>query len=131
MTNLEKLRRAERWRIKPGQKLGNRQLPGEVTNSTEADGWNGDFLVPLDGELWHVRLSDGLGWRHLSVTNAQKKLIPSWYTMCRLKDSFYADDAWVLQFHPPTDVQVNDHPGCLHLWQAIDQEQPTPLICMV
>jgi hypothetical protein len=115
MTCLEKLTRANRWRIRSGE---------AATDDTA--GFNGHFLVPLDGELWFVGLSDGLGWRHLSVYNAQKKLIPSWYTMCRLKDAFFGDLDWVVQFHPGKDDYINDHPGCLHLWQPLDEELPRP-----
>ena len=99
--------------------------------STEVDGWNGAFLVPLEGELWHVMIADGMGFRHLSVTNAQKKVVPSWNTMCRLRDLFFGDSSWVVQYHPPKDEYVNDHPFCLHLWESIDEPMPHPLIAMI
>jgi hypothetical protein len=120
MTTLEKLSRANRWRIRTGKWA-----------SDDTAGWNGHFLVPLDGELWQVRLSDGLGWRHLSVSNAQKKLIPSWYTMCRLKDAFWDDEDWVVQFHPGKSDYINDAPGCLHLWQPLEAELPRPHFTLV
>jgi hypothetical protein len=120
MTTLEKLIKANRWRVRTGK-----------CASDDTAGWNGMFLVPLDGELWKVMISDGLGWRHLSVSNAQKKLVPSWYTMCRLKDSFFGDQEWVCQFHPAKDDYINDHPGCLHLWQPLDAELPHPDFTLV
>lgn len=120
VTGLEKLMRAERWRIKTGP-----------LSSDSPAGFNGAFLVPLEGEMWHVIISDGMGWRHLSATNAQKKQLPSWRVMCRLKDAFFGDDAWVAQFHPPKDQYVDDHPFCLHLWESIDAQMPTPQIVQV
>jgi hypothetical protein len=114
-TCLEKLRRAERWRIRKG--------PGA---SDETEGWNGAFLVPLEGELWHVIISDKMGWRHLSVSNAQKKVLPTWGIMCRLKDAFFGDADWVCQWHPAKEDYINDHPFCLHLWQALDEPMPHP-----
>ena len=116
MTTTEKISRAERWRIKTGQ-LG----------SDSTYGFNGSFLVPLEGELWHVILSDGGGWRHLSVSNAQKKVLPGWTIMCRLKDAFFGDEDWVCQlFHPAEEDYIDDHPFCLHLWQPLDEKLPTP-----
>jgi hypothetical protein len=116
VTTLAKLRRAERWRTK---------------GSDETDGWNGDFLVPLDGELWHVRISDGWGWRHASVSNAQRKVIPSWTTMSRIKACFFADDAWVVEYHPPKEDNVNDCEFCLHLWESLDEKMPIPPVILV
>ena len=120
MTTLEKLRKAERWRIKTG-KLA----------SSETDGWNGDFIVPLDGELWHVRISDGWGWRHASVSNAQAKVLPSCSTMCRVKQAFWDDDAWVVQFHPGKTDYVNDHDFVLHLWEPLEEPLPKPPVILV
>lgn len=130
-TTLEKLSKANRWRLKQGQQIGRREVPAELVSS-ETDGWNGDFLVPLEGQLWHVRISDGLGWRHLSVTNAQRAAtIPGWSVMCRLKELFFDDDSWAVQFHPPKVDSINDHPYCLHLWEPLDAELPKPMIAMV
>lgn len=120
MTSLEKLARANRWRVKHGK-----------WSSDETYGWNGCFLVPLEGDLWHVMIGDGMGWRHLSVTNAQRKMLPTYQVMCRLRAAFFGDDAWVVQFHAPPDEHINDHPWCLHLWESIDAEMPHPTIVQV
>jgi hypothetical protein len=120
MTALEKLMRANRWRIRTGKMA-----------SEDVDGFNGSFYVPLDGEMYFVIISDGWGFRHLSISNAQKKVLPTWETMCRVKEMFFSDDSWVCQFHPPADVQVNDHPWCLHLWESIDEPMPHPHWVMV
>lgn len=120
MTCIEKICRANRWRITTGS-----------LRSTAADGWNGHFLVPLEGELWHVIISDGAGWRHLSVTNAQKKVFPGWNIMRQLKEAFYADDEWAVIFLPAKDACVNDHPLCHHIWSPLNEEFPKPIIALV
>lgn len=124
MTATEKLARANRWRIRKGT------LEGRL-DSEDTDGWNGAFIVPIDGEMWQVIISDGGGWRHLSATNAQKRQLPPWNVMSRLRDYFFPDDSWVVQFHPPKDCYINDHPFVLHLWESYDTQMPTPLLVMV
>jgi hypothetical protein len=120
MTTLEKLRRAERWRIKTGEFA-----------SAETDGWNGHFLCPIDGELWYVRLSDGWGWRHLSISNAQRKVLPSWQIMCRAKDAFWDDEIYVVQYHPAKGDHINDCGWCLHLWEPLEETLPRPPLILV
>jgi hypothetical protein len=120
VTALEKISRANRWRIKDG-KFG----------STEVDGFNGHFLVPLEGELWHIIISDQMGWKHLSVTNAQKKMLPNWTIMSRLKDLFWGDDEWACQYFPAKEDYINDHPFCLHIWSSLDEPMPHPSFVFV
>lgn len=112
--------KANRWRIRDG-KLG----------SDETAGWNGAFMVPLEGNIWQVIISDGMGWRHLSITNSQRRQLPSWNIMCRIKDLFFGDEDWAVQFHPAKDDYVNVHEFVLHLWQPLNEELPKPLIVMV
>jgi hypothetical protein len=119
-TCLEKLMRANRWRVRTGKYA-----------SEDSAGWNGVFLVPIDGEIYNVMIGDGMGFRHLSVTNAQKKKLPDWTTMCRLKDMFFSEDSWVVQYHPPKEEHVNFHPFCLHLWESIDEPMPHPEVVQV
>ena len=71
MTALEKILRANRWRIREGKMA-----------SDDTYGWNGAFYVPLDGMRYHVMIGEGMGFRHLSVVNAQNKIVPSWDIMC-------------------------------------------------
>jgi hypothetical protein len=120
MTCLEKLSKANRWRVRTG-KMG----------SDESAGWNGAFIVPLEGEMWQVLLSDGMGWRHLSITNAQTRELPSWNIMCRVKELFFGDDEWAIQYHPPKADYINDHPFVLHLWQPLNEKLPIPFNVMV
>jgi hypothetical protein len=120
VTSLEKLVRANRWRIKKGK-----------FTSDETDGWNGWFLVPLEGELWTVCISDGMGWKHLSISNAQKKVLPGWTVMSRIKDLFFADDEWAIQFFPAKEDYINDCEWCLHLWVPLNEPLPKPSIVLV
>jgi hypothetical protein len=114
-TSLEKLCRANRWRVRKG--------PGA---SDETCGWNGLFLVPLEGDMWKVMISDQGGWKHLSISNAQRKIMPSWNIMCRVKDAFFGDDEQCIQYHPAKEDYINDHPWCLHLWKPLDEPLPKP-----
>jgi hypothetical protein len=120
MTALEKLSRANRWRVRKGR-----------IASDETYGWNGAFLVPMEGELWHVIISDRMGWKHLSASNAQKKILPGWNVMCRLKDAFFDDEDLVVQFHPAKADNIDDHPYCLHLWMPLDEPLPKPSFVFV
>jgi len=117
---LEKLLEANRWRIKTG-KLA----------SQNNDGFRGHFLVPMEGELWHVHLSDEMGWFHVSVTNAQKRALPTWRVMNRVKEAFFADDTWACQFFPAKADHLNDEQNCLHIWAPIDEKLPTPHYVLV
>lgn len=81
--------------------------------------------------MWYVVLNDQLGWKHLSVANAQKKVAPSWNIMCRLKDLFYGDDEWAVQFHAPKDEKgISDFPYRLHLWAPLEEALPVPVIVL-
>lgn len=47
--------------------------------------------------------------------------------MHSVKELFWDDEDVVIQFHPKKSEYVNNHAGCLHLWQCIDgRDQPTP-----
>lgn len=119
-TALEKLMRANRWRVRTGKYA-----------SEDVAGWNGVFLVPIGGELYNVMISDRMGWKHLSISNAQKKKLPDWQAMRQVKACFFADDEWVCQFFPAKDDYVNDAEWCLHLWMPLDVELPHPSIALV
>jgi hypothetical protein len=101
--------------------------------SDDSDGFNGAFDFSLRGEARRIFCvcSDGMGWKHISVSFGPNKSTPSWELMCRVKDLFFEPEDWVVQFHPPQSEYVNNHPGCLHLWQCTEDRQPTPLSAMV
>lgn len=119
-TCLEKLRAAERWRVKTGQMA-----------SSETDGFNGHFLVPMEGELWLVQISDGMGWKHISISNAQKKVLPNWTVMSRMKDAFFADDEWAVQYFPAKEDYINSCEWCLHIWSPLNEQLPVPHYVLV
>ena len=63
------------------------------------------------------------GWEHVSVSHKNKRKLPSWEDMCRLKDMFWGKNVTVCQFHPAEEAYVhgvNDLGNVLHLWRPID-----------
>ena len=73
----------------------------------------------------------GGGWDHVSVAPLKKKIVPSWETMCKVKDVFFEPGEAVIQIHPPKSEYVNNMPNCLHLWRANDREMVLPPSFMV
>lgn len=94
--------------------------------SDPIDGFNGLFTIPIRGKLVRIIASDGLDWQHVSVTITNSNETPSWQLMCAVKELFWNDQDWVVQFHPAKSEYVNNHPGCLHLWKPNAQILPTP-----
>lgn len=104
--------------------------------SDDKDGFNGLFRFTIDGSLVRCVISDGEGWKHVSVSlEYQSKTCPSWKMMCKIKDIFWDKEDVVIQFHPAKKDYVNMHEGCLHLWQPFENghpvEFPTPPSIMV
>jgi len=104
---------------------------GRVTTgmfaSSEIDGFNGFFEIQVNGEMLRIIASDGLGWQHVSVSKPyNRNKPPNWEQMCRVKELFFGDNIWVVQFHPAKQEYVNNHPGCLHLWRPTNVELPIP-----
>lgn len=93
------------------------------------DEQNGAFSIKIKGEQYTIICSSGEGWEHVSI--AHKHKIPSWKTMCILKDMFFHEEEAVMQLHPPASDYVNMHPNCLHLWRPLDQNIPLPPSYMV
>lgn len=98
--------------------------------------FNGMFEFALPGEARRIRciasdcsdMPEGTPrWQHVSVSfGPSSKHCPSWELMCRIKDLFWEPEDAVIQIHPPKSAYVNNHPGCLHLWRCLDQQQPLP-----
>lgn len=93
------------------------------------DEHNGAFLIRIKGELYTVIASNGRGWDHVSISHKRK--IPSWKTMCELKDLFFEKNEAVMQLHPQESDYINLHPNCLHLWRPQEYEIAMPPIYMV
>lgn len=68
--------------------------------------------------------SFGGEWEHVSVCH--KNRTPDWDEMCQIKDIFWGDEEYVVQYHPAKSVYVNNMKNCLHLWKPINQELPVP-----
>jgi hypothetical protein len=96
---------------------------------------NGLFYVPLDKHRVAACLvSDGEGWQHCSVhgmdIKENKQFTLNWNQMCAIKDVFWDEDEWVVQYHPKVDY-VNIHPHVLHLWKPTVLALPIPPTIMV
>ena len=93
------------------------------------DGLKG-FLVADRIDMSFVA-SWGGGWDHVSVSPLNRKTIPTWDMMCKVKDIFFKPEEAVIQIHPPKDEYVNNMPNCLHLWRANDKDMVLPPSFMV
>ena len=67
---------------------------------------------------------EAAGWEHVSVSTRRR--VPNWTEMSFVKDLFWGDDEWVVQFHPARSEYVNNHPFVLHLWRHKTQPFPQP-----
>ena len=93
------------------------------------DEYNGAFRFRVNGSPVLVIASNGDGWEHVSVSHPNR--IPSWETMCIIKDMFFEEEEVVMQLHPKKSQYVNFAENCLHLWRPIDTEIPTPPTYMI
>jgi len=103
--------------------------PRLIINSTGADGGQGYIMMPKYDAT--VVWSFGGGWEHVSISPVNRRTIPSWEDMCKVKDMFFREDEAVIQIHPPKSEYVNTLPNCLHLWRPIDEKLPLPPSFMV
>lgn len=91
---------------------------------------NGVFFCKLrHNQEVRVIASDGAGWEHVSVSRRDR--CPTWDEMCQVKDLFWDEDDCVVQYHPPKEDWVNNHPNCLHLWRPVGVELPRPHALLV
>jgi hypothetical protein len=92
----------------------------------------GAFIVPFRGVRLRV-ISSGSdeehGWEHVSVSLNGR--CPTWPEMQHVKELFWRDDECVVQFHPPADRYINQHPHCLHMWRRIGSEVELPPLELV
>ena len=95
--------------------------------SSDDYGNNGAFFIKslkLNRPLY-VIASDGLGWEHVSVSLPDR--CPHWDEMCFVKSLFWDPSDLVVQFHPPADLYVNNHPHTLHLWRKAGDNDWVPM----
>lgn len=109
------------WKI-----LNQARVKTGVFATPEEAGFNGYFCIIINGLKVKIIASDSYGWEHVSVSIHGSDFTPSWSIMCKVKELFWEDDQWVVQFHPAKSEHVNNHPGCLHMWRPKDQNLPTP-----
>lgn len=95
-------------------------------------GWNGAFEFSVGTYPVRVICSDGQhggeGWKHVSVTIRGSRKPPPWEVMCAVKELFWEPEETVMQLHPPKSTWINNHPGCLHLWQPKEKIPLPPSI---
>lgn len=100
-------------------------------SSNDDAGFNGFFRLAVNGEWLKIIASDGYGWQHVSVSKESGQQVPNWGHMSAIKELFWGDDVWVVQFHPARSEYVNNHPGVLHLWRPTEAQLPTPPAILV
>ncbi len=95
-----------------------------IVRQTGPDGGSGEVQFgKLTGSvIW----SNGGGWEHVSVAPYNRRYVPSWEDMCRLKEMFFYPEEWAVQFHPAESEYVNNVSNCLHLWRPTQETLPTP-----
>lgn len=98
--------------------------PNLIIEQTGLDGGCGRIEFKTAKRPAVVVWSFGGGWEHVSVSFAHR--CPTWEEMCEVKDMFWPPEDCVVQYHPPKERLVNQHPYCLHLWRPIKQAMPMP-----
>lgn len=113
------------------------QHPGNPLYETTPGCPFGCFIVPAHKAPGRRQLNiiavDGeeTEWEHVSVSLGQhSKTCPTWEEMCFVKDLFWKEDEWVIQFHPAREDYVNQHPGVLHLWCYTKIFPTPPKVCV-
>ncbi len=91
------------------------------------------YMTDLDKKKPNKRASVvwsfGGGWDHVSVSFADR--CPTWDEMCRVKDVFFSEDEYCVEYHPAKSEYVNQHPYCLHIWKPQNENMPSPPAWMV
>jgi len=95
-----------------------------LSSVTLPDGIQGEIHMPL----WEGTFicSTGAGWEHVSVVPKQKRIMPSYYDMCTIKDIFWRKDEAVIEVHPAEKDYVNNVENCLHLWKCTYRDMVLP-----
>lgn len=106
-----------------------RKISGPYASASGDDA--GYFYIPHGRTELGVMVSSGdeqIPWEHVSAKARDYKgeRTPTWAEMCWLKDLFWDESECVVQYHPPKDDYVNNHPYVLHLWKATGVEFPRP-----
>lgn len=101
-------------------------------------GNNGIFQIDhykITEYIFFCTASDGEGWEHVSVSlkskNRRVDRNPTWLEMCFIKDLFWDQTDYVMQLHPPKDLNISMYEFCLHLWRPKAGISPVPHPIMV
>ena len=105
----------------------NLKARGAIYRETGEDG--GRCIINYKGTPIRMQYSWGLDWEHVSIST--EKRCPTWNEMCFVKELFWKDDEWCVQYHPAKEDYVNLNPYCLHIFRPISVELPKPMKCMV
>lgn len=94
-------------------------------------GQSGAFLLPNPHSNYPLRViaSVGSGWEHVSVSLEHR--CPTWEEMEYIKQRFFREKEWCVQYHPAKEDYVNNHPFCLHIWRPVNKTIPRPPKCLV
>lgn len=98
--------------------------------TTDKDGNNGLFILPMKRYSAKVVISQDPIWEHVSVSLSNRRN-PNWKEMCAIKSIFWDPNDCIVQFHPPESEYINNHPHCLHLWRSVRDDFPQPPAIMV
>ena len=102
-----------------------RKFIEEFKNFEYDETCEGMFDIQVDGRWYFVIASVGEGWQHVSVSGYEG-VIPTWDVMEAIKNKFFNDDEFVVEYHPKKEDYVNNKENCLHIWAPTDKELPYP-----
>jgi len=106
--------------------LNNRRIYLEEFKDFEYDETcEGMFDFFINGNWYFAIASVGEGWQHVSVSG-HKGLMPTWDIMEIIKNKFFNDDEFVVEYHPKKEEYVNNVENCLHIWSPLERELPYP-----
>lgn len=104
------------------------KMPGMESDITSGN--NGLFVVnsfSRTGLVLCCIVSDCGGWEHVSVsvlaraTGAPARCLPTWEEMEQIRELFWTDDEWVVQYSPARQEKINCG-EVLHLWKPVGSE---------
>lgn len=84
------------------------------------------YVLFSAGADWPACQLTGEPWEHASVSVIGEARCPKWEEMGFVKDLFWREEEWVIQFHPAKTEYVNRHPFVLHLWRPTLTVLPVP-----
>ncbi len=109
------------------ERLTNGRIREGSFASDDRYGLTGAFEIQGKGTRLYIVASGGsnlIAWEHVSVSARHR--CPNWDEMCLVKNLFWDETECVIQYHPPKENYISNHPYTLHLWRPIDQVIPMP-----